>query len=131
MEMEIIHINQWDYSGFTGFEPLPLIRLFPNDAIELLRKDRVTPNFFAPPIRLPSSYSASVQWDEWGGYFKKDFFPTTFLKLIKVNQNRESIDHLAMLELTLEETFYRKLTQLDPAQEEWLTAKQYSLLQTS
>ena len=83
---KIIHINQWDYSGLTGFEPLPLLRLFPEDAIELLRKDKVSPNFFAPPVKLPSIYSAPVPWDEWGGYFKDDFFPTTFLKLIKVNQ---------------------------------------------
>ena len=122
---KIIHINKWDDSRFTGFEPLPLIRLFPEDAIALLRKGKVTPNFYAPPTKLPSSWMAPVPWDEWGGYFLKDFFPTTFLKLIKVNKSEKVSDPSANLELTLKQTFYQKPEKLNPAQQEWLEAKRY------
>ena len=122
---KIIHVNNWNDSRFTGFEPLPLIRLFPEDAIALLRRGKVTPNFYAPPTKLPSSWMAPVPWDEWGGYFLKDFFATTYLKLIKVNKNGKVTDPLAKFELDIEKTFYQKPEKLNPAQQEWLEAKRY------
>ena len=38
----IFHINtDWEDSRFPGFEPTPLISLFPNDGIRLLREGMV------------------------------------------------------------------------------------------
>ena len=59
---KIIHINNWDDSRFTGFEPLPLIRLFPEDAIALLRRGKVT----RIPMLLLLSFQA-VGWHQYLG----------------------------------------------------------------
>ena len=67
---------------------------------------------------------APVPWDEWGGYFLKDFFATTYLKLIKVNKNGKVTDPLAKFELDIEKHFIKNL-KAKLAQQEWLEAKRY------